>query len=401
MMRRTLALAALALLSACHDELRFVCDDDAQCNRGGLHGACADSPWSAARYCAFHDPACPSGARWDRTAGDGLRSTCLDSAVRDGGGASDGGTGGDGGDGGDVGDSGAPDAAQPVALTWSAENSQAGGNLFGVGGTGPSDVYAVGEPGVLHTTDHGKTWTSQKLPPEAGDIEAVWGSGPDNVYAVGRFGVILHSANAGTTWKSQRVDPNTGDLFAIWGSDPHNLFVVGWDGVILHATDGVTWKTLDAGVTEHLNGVWGSSALDVFAVGNSGTIVHTTDGGKSWKKESAGAATDLESVGGSGSGEVYAVGVASSVALRRNPAGGWDTLTIGPPHGDLIRLWVAAPGSVYITGSGGVLLHTRDGGQSWLSETTHSGAGLNAAWGASPLDVYVVGTSGAILHGVP
>ena len=83
---RGAALVLFTFVSACSSDLRFACDDDPQCVRAGVHGRCADSPWSAARYCVFADPSCPSGSRWDRTAGDGLKRACLDAELRDGGG---------------------------------------------------------------------------------------------------------------------------------------------------------------------------------------------------------------------------------------------------------------------------------------------------------------------------
>ena len=172
--------------------------------------------------------------------------------------------------------------------------------LYGVWGSGPDDVFAVGTGGlILHSANDGQTWTAQASGTSAYLI-GVWGSGPDDVFAVGKFpgsdnGVILHSTNGGASWQAQTA--GIVSLLGVWGSGPDDVFAVGLGGAILHSSDdGATWQARNwwtrgvgrrRGSLDDVFGVWGSGPDDVFAVtthsgGQGGLILHSTDDGVSW-----------------------------------------------------------------------------------------------------------------------
>ena len=70
---------------------------------------------------------------------------------------------------------------------WSASASGTTSALWGVWGSGPSDVYAVGdtttgEATVLHW--NGAAWSTVSTPAD-GYPNSVWGGGPDDVWIVG------------------------------------------------------------------------------------------------------------------------------------------------------------------------------------------------------------------------
>jgi hypothetical protein len=100
--------------------------------------------------------------------------------------------------------------------------------LLGIWGSGPRDVFAVGNRGTILHYD-GSAWSAQT----SGTVEelhGVWGSGPGDVFAVGS-GTMLHYD--GTAWREQTLGIRP-DLSAVWGSGPTNLYAVG--DVILHGT---------------------------------------------------------------------------------------------------------------------------------------------------------------------
>lgn len=72
-MRRDLALSALLglALGGCLGSRSFHCDQDTDCQRGGVAGHC-----EATMYCAFDDTTCATGRRYDPTAG-ALADTCV------------------------------------------------------------------------------------------------------------------------------------------------------------------------------------------------------------------------------------------------------------------------------------------------------------------------------------
>ncbi len=62
-------------------------------------------------------------------------------------------------------------------------------DLFGVWGSGPSDVWAVGWGGTILRWD-GRAWARVSSGATV-DLLGVWGSGPSDVWAVGEGGTIL------------------------------------------------------------------------------------------------------------------------------------------------------------------------------------------------------------------
>jgi hypothetical protein len=232
-------------------------------------------------------------------------------------------------------------------------------DFFGIWGSGPNDVYAVGYDGentgyIWHTTDCGQTWTSHTN--LAATYVGVWGTSANNVYVVGAngsAGVLERSVDGGATWTSLPIDGST-SFTSIWGSGPNDIYVVG-DGPydVQHSTDGAaTWHDVVVPVQlENANMVWGTGANDVYIGGeippdSAGVLFHTTDGGT--------MLTELD-----------------------------DSQYDASIHG----LW-SSGGELFATGAGG-LLRSTNGGSAWdLTPTTHE---LQAVWGSAADDLYVGG----------
>lgn len=140
--------------------------------------------------------------------------------------------------------------------------------IVGGGQEGPNGEDFTGFPGKIlfyNGTGAGERYT---LPESDQALRAVWGSGPNDVWAVGDNGVMLRYTG---TWS--RVDPiTTFSLRGVWGTAANNVYAVGLGGTVLHY-DGQAWKRQDSGTTISLIGVFGAGK-DVFAVGYSGSILH-------------------------------------------------------------------------------------------------------------------------------
>src|SRR6185369_14272714 len=101
----------------------------------------------------------------------------------------------------------------------------------------------------------------------------IWGSGPGDVYAVGDAGVIVrYDGNAWSPIDIGITFSSRASFNGIWGSSARDIFVVGDDGVILHY-DGAAWTRMDSGSTESLKTVWGTAHDDVMVAGSNGTIL--------------------------------------------------------------------------------------------------------------------------------
>lgn len=96
----------------------------------------------------------------------------------------------------------------------------------------------------------------------------VWGTGPDDVYVVGQPNVILHWN--GSAWRLvDGVGPET--LTAVWGPGSGTVYAVGHGGAILRGS-GVSWSGMGSGTEENLYDV-GTGPYDaVYAVGEKGAI---------------------------------------------------------------------------------------------------------------------------------
>lgn len=99
-----------------------------------------------------------------------------------------------------------------------------GAHLNGVWGSGPNDVWAVGNSGVIAHFD-GSEW-SFVASPTVSNLNDVWGFSNDDVWIVGENGEAYHFD--GNDW--DQLDPDLvagADLFAAWGSAPDDLWFAG------------------------------------------------------------------------------------------------------------------------------------------------------------------------------
>src|SRR5687768_1750180 len=120
-----------------------------------------------------------------------------------------------------------------------------------------------------------------------GHLYGVWGSSPQNVYAVGHAidalgnHVPLVYHNDGTGW-IEASPPlaagwGGGHLYGVWGSSASDIYAVGegynqnGSGPLLYHNDGTGWIEATPSLPVGWSGgslidVWGSSASDIYAV---------------------------------------------------------------------------------------------------------------------------------------
>jgi len=141
--------------------------------------------------------------------------------------------------------------------------------LQGVWSSSPEDVFVVGEHGtVLHF--NGQDWTTLATGTDAW-LRAVSGTGPSDVYAVGD-GAFLHYD--GSSWSQV----SAGDRRSVWAADASNIFAVAQGSI--QRFDGTAWTTEytapyspQVGFVEYTD-VWSPSADSVWAVGMNRAITH-------------------------------------------------------------------------------------------------------------------------------
>ncbi|MCK5796018.1 MAG: hypothetical protein KAI47_02475 [Deltaproteobacteria bacterium] len=314
-----------------------------------------------------------------------------------------------------------------------------GNDLYGVWGTSPTSVYAVGSASTVLHFD-GKTWRLEDTPRTSGLMD-VWGSGPKDIYAIGESRGLLHFD--GTKWTLQaRAEFGSAHLWSIWGSGPKDIFVTGTGGTVAHY-NGSAWtaQTLKISTdnTPSFYSVWGSSSSDVWTATYFG-ITHFD--GTAWNevKPSTLTATGAMGIWGSGPDDVFINGddiyrfhggtwtktqVGNShcetaicgngpkevYVLRSEPdpphdphhriwaydGSQWTPMAFPPTKKKLSALWGAGPGRFFAVGEGGAILGY-EAAKGWTAYTQNPGEAIECLWGANDTDVFAGQRGGGMLH---
>jgi len=173
------------------------------------------------------------------------------------------------------------------------------------------------------------TYPEQPQPPVGTWLLAVWGTGPEDVYAVGQPGLIFHWN--GDTWTRQESGTSVA-LTDVWGPGDGNVYITGHDGTILRKT-GSGWSAMSSGTSENLFAL-GEYFGTVMACGHAGTL-RQLDGGnwinapeEIYVRDAEQAVTDtlvrsedVESLSAVGH---YGVAGADGIILMQDPEADWQ-----------------------------------------------------------------------------
>lgn len=297
--------------------------------------------------------------------------------------------------------------------------------LNGMWGSGPSDVFTVGELGTILHYD-GTSWT-QQASGTTETLNAIHGTGPDNVYAVGEGGVILHyngniwsTVPSGTTqtiygvgtrgeW-ARAVGPGsllefgagtptistqrtgmTGNVTGLWSDGtPNHLVATSLNGEI-YRFDGRTWRDMHSGITSILWTVWGASASDIFAAGADGVILHFD--GSEWAPMTSGTTAIYNWLWGTSGSNVYAVG--SDGVVSHYDGHTWSTVNTGASE-FFFGVWGSGPNDVYVVGEAGKVLHYD--GLAWATLDTGTQFEFWGVWGTDAQHIFFFADVDGVLY---
>jgi photosystem II stability/assembly factor-like uncharacterized protein len=182
-------------------------------------------------------------------------------------------------------------------------------------------------------------------------LEGVYASDADHAWVVGdgklpryRLGVVARTTDGGATWEPKRYTFRRAGkaelyLITIHGVDANTVWAVGHDQAIHTADGGLTWvdQTPEGYGLFDLNGVFAVDRNTVWVVTDLGGIYRSDDGGAHWQKQSPPQAAIDDWIL-----RISAVDAQTAWATTKPDR---------PPY----------PGHV---------LHTSDGGQTWIAQTT-------------------------------
>ena len=193
----------------------------------------------------------------------------------------------------------------------------------------------------------------------------------EKTWAVGKYGLILCSGDGGKNWKKQNSG-TTRALTAVSFADDQCGFVVGTGGTILATADGgLSWKAQNSGTDEQFLMVQALSKDEVHVVGGFGTLISTADGGKTWNRQTL----DWK---------------------KLIPRGSEESLALEP---NLNGVYFIDPKLGWIIGECGLVLCTKDGGQSWISQRYDVRfQQLCAVWLQDPHTGWAVGQKGTFIR---
>jgi hypothetical protein len=260
------------------------------------------------------------------------------------------------------------------------------------GGTHPGD----GALGDRPSTDDGGGaqcspggWCWESPLPLGNRLRGVWGSGPSDIYAVGEGGTILHYN--GTAWS--KVDPQVSMspplgqrwLNAVWGTSSTDVYVVGELWTLLHF-NGTSWSVVPLGSPPQfdnaLYAVWGSGPTDVFAAGDWGKVIHLEAG--QWKDRSVAESVYLRAIAGTdGTAPVYVAGATWTTSTNHGVVYSWDrsgSWTAEVTESGAMRGLLARPGEVFVVGEEGTALRKSAGWTKTPLPSGYSNLSLSAVW---------------------
>ncbi|MFO0713431.1 MAG: vanadium-dependent haloperoxidase [Sandaracinus sp.] len=285
--------------------------------------------------------------------------------------------------------------------TWQRRDTGVRGHLWWVHVFDDGTAMMGGAGGMIVRWD-GTSFTRMETPGLGRHtVFGLWGSSPTNVYAVGgsanRGGFIWHYD--GTRWSEETCprdipmltfdvagddDPtDVPGLFKVWGDTMGHVWVVGAAGTILERTGDGPFEVVASGAstTTTLFTVSGNDQL-VVAVGGGGNGVLLEGAAGTFTDHTPALAGLIQGISVRPSGEAWASGIRGTVFHRAD--GAWSEVDTGLSFETMIQslhaTWADPSGGVWAVG-GGVLSTDLDNGV-----LIHMGSDVGH-YGASPSDV--------------
>ena len=269
---------------------------------------------------------------------------------------------------------------------------------------------AVGEYGnIVRTHDGGQTWQTIA---ETGSGQRLWDveyADPNTVILAGDNGIVSRSIDAGLTWMSIQSGA-AGITHGFDSLDAQHAWAGQDAGEIAYTTNGgVQWERASVSgfdVYGHLNDVgfptmmngWAVGWNDVFPNGSRGLICRSDDGGRSWRQQHEITDFFFEGVEAINDQLAFAVGgyeFGQGGLVLRTVNGGstWDDVT---PNGSggFRDVFFLNSSTGWIAGS--AIYKTTNGGTTWTRQ--YLGNEMSSIAFADAQNGWAVGYAGTVLH---
>ncbi len=253
----------------------------------------------------------------------------------------------------------------PETYEWDIQEPGLHGNLYSVSFVDERNGWICGQDGqIVNTQDGGKTWQIQ----ESGTKEHLFSvcfKDTQTGWIVGAYGTILHTQDGGKNW---HVQGKKADKIynRVYFHDLRHGGIVGEFGTILHTEDGgLNWTEQKSPLGEkNLFCVYFTDAQNGWIAGMDGSILNTRDSGNTWEEMKSHMVENLMGIQVIGS-KGWTIGLKGTYGMLRE--GEWKDETHRVPTRAWLKDCVFVDEKTgWLAGSVGTLLHTLDGGETWL-----------------------------------
>lgn len=290
-----------------------------------------------------------------------------------------------------------------IPSVWKEEVASTSGKLYALWGQSATDVYAVGEAGLIMHRDTSGKWSAMSNA-EKNDLYGIWGDGT-TVYAAGSATDLYL---AGTTW-SKLSTSNSYNHKGLGGGTTY-LFTAGYTSY--SGTTGIHYrsKTSSYGywsysysstIKDAMNALWVVSDTEIYVVGDNGLIAKCSGScssysGATWTVMTSGTTSNLQAIWGLSGGKMYAVGLDGTILHYDGSV--WSTMNAGTST-YFYGVWASATNDVYVVGhpifkADESIFHYD--GTTWKKMSPPKTSYLNAVWGSGK-EIFAAGKYN-ILH---
>ena len=280
-----------------------------------------------------------------------------------------------------------------------------GGKLYSVMGTGATNVFAVGQKGLI-LKYNGSSWSTMTNPDASkSDLhQLIVHPTASKFYALG---AQMYLVNTGSAW-AKGYNYTTSYYYNFrggWGMPNNYVYGVGemnsgsYYYMSYKSSSGTSFSGISFGssgvLKDFMYGVWGTANNKVWAVGNKGTILKcnassSCTSSSYWKKETSGTTSHLRAVYGFSNSDVFAVGYDGVIV--RYDGSKWNKMTTNTST-YFQGVWGSSPTNVFAVGH--PIFKSEDSifhydGSKWYRVAPPKTSYCNSVWGSSASDVFVV-----------
>lgn len=289
-----------------------------------------------------------------------------------------------------AGDQGYVAFSDDAGATWTPVPTPTTASLYAISVTDTDEVWISGD---RETVLHGKPGGPlQKTTVNAAPVFDMCFPGGDTGWAL-QTGALVRTRDRGTNW--QPAGPTLvgesivaiaclpGHAERVWvASDKKKLYTTG--------DAGKTWSLLTA-LPRSVNALLFTSETQGWAVGGNGTAMHSADGGASWKSIANSLTAAL--IGIAGLDQTHAIAVGSEGVVVSLTANDWTDIS-----DDLWNVTFSDEDHVWILGTHGMLLHSQDGGATYVPLIVSETDDFRYIWFSTPTVGWIAASDGTLLY---